>query len=133
MSAAAAGPRVQRGTGLERMGLGNTGLGPMRPVPEDALLDPEQRKLKAVAREFEAVLLERLLTTMRASHLFKDPLDSGAGMDIFTSMHDAQLGREMARRGSLGLADVIYRELMRPKGAHTPGMPEGQALAPPHS
>ncbi len=114
--------------GMDLSGLKAMGLGPSLEAPGDAKLDPERRKLKAVAREFEAIMVGQIFTAMRATHKSADPLNKGQANQIFRDMMDQQLGREMARRESLGIADDIYRELVRnlpaaPKVEPTPPQP----------
>lgn len=114
---------VRTPKGLDLGGLRQVGFAPMKPAPGDARLTPGQRNLKMAARELEAVFLNQLITLMRSTHVAKDPLAQGAGHDIVRSLMDTQISREMATRGSLGLADVIYRELLR-------GLPDQKARGP---
>lgn len=114
---------ARSGKGLDLGGLKQVGFAPMKPAPGDDKLTPEQRNLKTAARELEAVFVNQLVTIMRATHIAKDPLAQGAGNDTFRALMDTQMSRDMASRGSLGLADVIYRELVR-------GLPDAKAEKP---
>lgn len=123
IQALAAQPRGNTGKGLDLGGLKQVGFAPMKPAPGDEKLTAEQRKLKMAARELEAVFVNQLVTMMRSTHVAKDPLAQGAGNDVFRSLLDTQISRDMATRGSLGLSDVIYRELLR-------GLPDQKAAEP---
>lgn len=134
IQALAAQPRVNTGKGLDLGGLKQVGFAPMKPAPGDEKLTVEQRKLKTASRELEAVFVNQLVTLMRSTHVAKDPLAQGAGNDVFRSLLDTQISRDMATRGSLGLSDVIYRELLRGLPAEKAVEPEARqdpGLAPP--
>ena len=105
--------RSQAGTGLDLAGLRQVGFAPMKPAPGDHKLTPEQLELMTTARELEAVFVNQLVSLMRSTHIAKDPLAQGAGNDTFRGLLDTQISRDMASRGSLGLSDVIYRELLQ--------------------
>ncbi len=130
----AANPRTNSTKGLDLGGLKQVGFAPMKAAPGDEKLTTEQRSLKTASRELEAVFINQLVTLMRSTHVAKDPLAQGAGNDIFRSLMDTQISRDMATRGSLGLSDVIYRELLRglpDKKAGEPETQQDQGLAPP--
>jgi flagellar protein FlgJ len=74
----------------------------------------EQRLAKACA-DFEAIFVEQLFKTMRASVPESGLADSGRAEEIYTSMLDQQIAREMALgQGSLGLAHQM-RSKLEPK------------------
>jgi Rod binding domain-containing protein len=71
----------------------------------------EQRLAKACA-DFEAIFVEQLFKTMRASVPESGLADSGRAEEIYTSMLDQQIAREMALgQGSLGLAQQMRSTL----------------------
>ena len=71
----------------------------------------EDAKLKKTCQEMEAVFLNMLLKSMRAT-VPKNSLD-GKGMqsETFQSMFDEELTRKMASGGGTGLADMMYWNL----------------------
>ena len=70
-----------------------------------------QRLAKACA-DFEAIFVEQLFKTMRASVPKSGLVDSGRAEEIYTSMLDQQIAREMALgQGSLGLAQQMRSKL----------------------
>jgi len=88
--------------------------------------DPQA--LKAVARQFEAAMLQAMLKSMRAATPQNGPFDSDQTR-FYQELLDAQLAQAMAARGGAGLAAVIERQLAGGDAA----LPEedGFPLAPP--
>ncbi len=76
---------------------------------EGAKTDAE---LKALAGEFEAVFVQYLQKSMRAT-VPKSGLFSSFSLDMYESMFDQQLAGEVSLKKGLGLADVIYKDLKR--------------------
>lgn len=67
--------------------------------------------LKKAAKEFEAFFLNYLLKTMRES-VPKDGLfGGGTGEEIYTSMLDETLSKEMAKKGGIGIAELMLKQL----------------------
>ena len=70
-----------------------------------------QRLAKACA-DFESIFVEQLFKTMRASVPESGLVDSGRAEEIYTSLLDQQIAREMALgQGSLGLAQQMRSKL----------------------
>jgi flagellar protein FlgJ len=68
--------------------------------------------IREAAKQFEAVFLQMMLKSMRAA----SPGDGDGLMDndqsrLYREMYDQQIALTMARRGGLGLADSIARQL----------------------
>ncbi|MNL61263.1 Peptidoglycan hydrolase FlgJ [compost metagenome] len=83
----------------------------LTPLPQDRGLTPEQKKIKAAAREFEAVMIQQMLKTMRSTVKPSDP-EGGSTMATYRDMLDEQMARSMAHGRGIGLADVIARQMM---------------------
>ncbi len=76
--------------------------------------------IKETARQFEALLMNVMLKSMRAT-VAQDGLFDSEQTRLYTTMLDEQLAQSMSRRG-MGLAEVIERQLgpaaqARPSGA----------------
>ncbi|MBO9540052.1 rod-binding protein [bacterium] len=82
-----------------------------RPLPQDRGLTPEQQKIKAAAREFEAIMLHQMLKTMRST-VKPGALEGGSTMATYRDMMDEQTARSLAHGRGVGLADVIARQMM---------------------
>ena len=100
---------------MEIQGLGNivsklagkAAGGSARPSKEAA----DTAKARKACREFESILLYRMLSTMRKAFQDEDGEDSGFGGDIFKSMMDEQLSLALAKSGGIGLADMLGKAL----------------------
>ena len=71
----------------------------------------EERKIRKISQEFEAIFLSFMLKGMRKSVPEGGVLSPGAVHDLYRQMFDEEIGRSLAKSGGVGLADVIYREL----------------------
>jgi flagellar protein FlgJ len=82
---------------------------------------PTPDQIRRVAREFESVFINFLLREMRRTIPKSGFLDSGFIGEIYTSMADRELSRQLARKG-IGLGDLIYRDMIRRlKGGESEG------------
>lgn len=71
--------------------------------------DPEQ--IRAVAQQFEAILVQNVLHNMRqANKNFSSDLINSQHIDFFNEMFDQQLALDLSRKG-LGLADMLVQQL----------------------
>lgn len=73
----------------------------------------EKRKseLKAAAQEFESLFVAYLLKAMRETIDESGLTDGGFGKTIYTELFDQEVSRCIARRGALGIADLIYEKI----------------------
>lgn len=78
---------------------------------------PDQA-LKAAAQQFEAVFMNMMLKSMREATPQDGPLDNEQSK-LFTGMLDQQLTQKMAQAHSIGLADMLVKQLRR-TGLSTP-------------
>jgi Rod binding domain-containing protein len=69
-----------------------------------------ERDIEKVARDFESVFLNKLLTSMRKTIPKSGLLDSHA-MDMFQSMMDEEMSKEMAKNKGMGMGEMIYNDL----------------------
>lgn len=71
----------------------------------------KQAELKKAAKEFESLFLNYMLKSMRETvpkgGLFKE----GIANDIYTSMFDSYLSEKASAHQSMGLANMIYKQL----------------------
>ena len=73
----------------------------------------KQAALKEAAKQFEGIFTQMLLKSMRSA---QDVLESDSPMNsqstkFYRDMHDQQLALELSANGSLGLSDLIVRQL----------------------
>ncbi|BBB91542.1 MAG TPA: rod-binding protein [Methylomusa anaerophila] len=71
----------------------------------------EGLKLKQACRDMEAVFLNIMLTRMRATVPKSGLLGDNKEENIYQSLLDTELTKNMAQAGGIGLADMLYRQL----------------------
>ena len=69
-----------------------------------------ERGIEKVARDFESVFLHKLLTAMRKTVPKSGLLDSFAS-DMYQSMMDEEIAKEMSTKKGMGMGEMIYNEL----------------------
>ncbi len=81
-----------------------------------AEVDPkklEDKMLKESCTEFESIYIEMMLKSMRDT-LDDDIIGGGLSKDIYQSMYDQELSKEIAHgRNNFGLGDSLYRQLQK--------------------
>ena len=75
--------------------------------------DADRAKAMDTAREFESVLLSQFTSVMFAGVKTDGPFGGGPAEDIFRSMLSEEYGKILARSGGIGLADSVYREIIK--------------------
>ena len=66
--------------------------------------------LRKVANQFESIFMRQMLKSMRDAS-FGDPLFDSNSTSFYRDMHDDQLALELSKTGSIGLADMIVKQL----------------------
>ena len=74
--------------------------------------DKDSGRLTKACAEFEALLVQKLFQTMRASIPKSGLIDGGSAEEIYTAMLDQKVAQEMALRGGLGLADRMKAQII---------------------
>jgi flagellar protein FlgJ len=77
--------------------------------------DPEGA-LKLVATQFEALLLDIMMKSMRSAAPGESLLDN-EGSRLFTSLLDQEFSRKLSEQGGLGLADLLVKQLSQLRGS----------------
>ena len=68
-------------------------------------------QLYKVSQEFEAIFIKQMLNVMRKSVAKSGLMDGGMAEDIFEDMLYDEYAQNMAKTGSFGIADMIYKQL----------------------
>ena len=68
-------------------------------------------KLYKVFQDFEAIIIKQMLNVMRKSVNKTGLMDGGMAEEIFEDMLYDEYAQNMAKSGSFGIADMIYRQL----------------------
>jgi peptidoglycan hydrolase FlgJ len=82
---------------------------PTTAVATDPAKAKQLEKLKGAAQQFEAVFLRQMISSMRSASLGDDILGSDAS-NQFRDMADSNTATEMAKRGTLGVADMLLKQ-----------------------
>jgi flagellar protein FlgJ len=68
--------------------------------------------LRESAEQFEALFIQMMLKSMReASDVMKSDMLHSNAQETFQGMYDKELSMSMAKRNSLGFADVVVKQL----------------------
>ena len=65
---------------------------------------------KEVAQQFESLYLQMMLKSMRDA-MPTEGMFGGQQMETYQQMHDQQLALNLSQTGSIGIADLVYRQL----------------------
>lgn len=90
---------------------------------DESKVDPAVRaKIRQSATEFESMFVNQMLGHMFDGIPVDDTFGGGQGEEMFRSMLTEQYGKQVTKRGGLGIADQVYRELLRAQeGSHGQG------------
>jgi Rod binding domain-containing protein len=110
-------------------------LGSLRP-PGDArptavgkrVNDESDGRLREACSEFEALFINLLLKELRATVGKSGLIDGGRAEEVYTGMMDTEMARDLAAKGGIGLAAILYRQLNPARsGRHSVPDPLGPA------
>ena len=73
------------------------------------------KQLKSLSKQFESIFVHQLLKSMRSTVQKTGLFDSHA-TSMYESLHDEEIAKLMTEQKGIGLADVIYRDLVRLEG-----------------
>ena len=71
----------------------------------------KEAKLRKSCKDFEAIIIKQMLTTMRKSVPKSGLFNNSFSDDIYQSMSDEELAKNLAHTKGMGLGDVLYRQL----------------------
>ena len=69
-------------------------------------------ELMSLSRQFESIFIHQLLKSMRST-VQKSGLFESHATRMYESMHDQELAGLMSEKRSIGLADIVYKDLLR--------------------
>jgi flagellar protein FlgJ len=72
---------------------------------------PTDPGLQAACEDLEALFIHHLLSEMRKTVSKSGLIDGGRSEEIYTSLMDSELAKEMARSGGLGLSAILQEQL----------------------
>jgi murein DD-endopeptidase MepM/ murein hydrolase activator NlpD len=71
-----------------------------------------EAELRKVSQEFEAIFITYMLKVMRETIEESGLTEGGFGKTIYTEMFDQEIAQSLAKRGTLGISDLLYRNLI---------------------
>lgn len=71
----------------------------------------DEAKLKEVCQDFEAILIKQVLDGMRKTVPRTELLERTLGEEFFEDMLYTEYAKIMSRRGALGIAEILFRQL----------------------
>ena len=69
-------------------------------------------EIKSLSQQFESIFVHQLLKSMRSTVQKSGMFDSHA-TQMFESLHDEEMAKLMTEKRSIGLADIVYKDLVR--------------------
>ena len=72
--------------------------------------------LRETGQQFEAMFIQMMLKSMREAVPKSGLMQSGA-MDSYQELYDKELSTHLAKRGMLGIADMLAKQLAQPQAA----------------
>jgi Rod binding domain-containing protein len=73
----------------------------------------DREKLKKACTEFEGLFIQEILKFMRQT-IPASPLgEAGAGKEVYQSLLDQELSKNLAKKGGLRIGEMVYRQMLR--------------------
>lgn len=88
------------------------------PAAASAAALARRGQIHATAQKFEASFLTTVLQTMFQSLSTAPPFGGGAGEDMWKGFLAEAMAKDMARRGGIGVAASVEREMLKLQGLH---------------
>ena len=85
-------------------------VAPEAPAKPDSA---QQRRARETAEDFESVFLAQMLQHMNMGIDPEGPFGGGKGEEAYQSMVAEKYGEAITEMGGVGIADAIYREILR--------------------
>ncbi len=83
----------------------------------DAARDPS-KAVRKTAEQFEAYFIQQMMKSMRDT-IEKSDLVEGGNMEMYQDLMDKELSLSMAKRGGMGLADMMERQMNQAQAMST--------------
>jgi Rod binding domain-containing protein len=83
----------------------------------EAAQDPS-KAIRQTSEQFEAYFIQQMMKTMRES-IEKSDLVDGGNMDMYQDLMDKEVSLQMVKRGGMGLANMMERQMTLAQGLST--------------
>src|SRR3990172_2518412 len=71
----------------------------------------KEKKLRKACADFESLFIYQMFKTMRNTVPPGGLLGNRAGKDVYEMMMDQKVSEELAKKGGMGLQDVLFNQL----------------------
>lgn len=85
---------------------------PPSPAPASEARGGQTDRLRETAQEFESVFLAQLLGALNTG-LGQGLTGEGGDADVYQDMFNQEVARLISRTGGIGVADAIFREMLK--------------------
>jgi peptidoglycan hydrolase FlgJ len=75
-----------------------------------------REQARQAAQDFESVFIAQMMEPMFQGLKTDGMFGGGQGEQVFRSLMIQEAGKDIARSGGIGIADQVYREILRMKG-----------------
>lgn len=82
-------------------------------VPNATQRGTTKERMKAAAEDYEAVFVSAMVSQMFSGVSTKGPFGGGSAEETWRGLLINEYGKEISKSGGIGLADHIYRDLLR--------------------
>ena len=83
------------------------------PEPEERLPRNDPEQLRQRCQDFEAIMVQAMFKSMRASVPEGGLLPKGNDQQIFEDLMDQRVAIEISRKEGFGIADALFRQLQK--------------------
>ena len=93
---------------------------PQTPTPANmarAVAGKTPAEVRRVAEDFEAVFLSEMLKPMFQNIEAAEPFNGGPAAQMWRDMQVQEYGKAIAKAGGVGIADQVFREMMKAQEA----------------
>lgn len=79
---------------------------------------------RKAAEEFEGVFVTELLDSMSKGLKTEGPFTGGQGEETYRGLLNEAMAKEISRHGGVGIADQVYREILKMQEARGGAVPD---------
>lgn len=80
---------------------------------KSAMDSKDETALKKVSKDLESVFVDMMFKEMRKTINTSGLTEDAPGKDIFESMFDQKVSESLSKGNGIGLADMIYKQVMQ--------------------
>lgn len=97
-----------------------SGSGRLAQVKKSADSDENNQQIREACAEFEALFINMMLKELRTTVNKSGFMDGGNAEELYTGLMDNQISQDLAAKGGIGLAAMLYRQMSAESEAQYP-------------